>query len=91
VSPDDVSAADLSTEGLSADGRAALNDSFVLLPDMPAPELDIELRSRGAAGAAPAPVTVPPAEPLTTGNSWFDAVDANPFHGGLLSGLRTYA
>ena len=23
--------------------------------------------------------------------AWFDAVDANPFHGGLLSGLRGYA
>ena len=23
--------------------------------------------------------------------AWFDAVDANPFHGGLLSGLRRYA
>jgi 5-methylthioadenosine/S-adenosylhomocysteine deaminase len=28
---------------------------------------------------------------LTTGTSWFDTVDANPFHNGLLSGLRAYA
>ena len=90
-SPDGLNGSDLSTDGLSADGRAALADSFILLPDMPAPELDLELRSRGASGAAPAPVTVPPAEPLTTGSSWFDAVDANPFHSGLLSGLRSYA
>ena len=43
------------------------------------------------AGATPDPVTIPPLEPLTTGDSWFDAVDANPFHHGLLSGLRAYA
>jgi hypothetical protein len=36
-------------------------------------------------------VTVPPLEPLITGPAWFDAVDANPFHHGLLSGLREYA
>ena len=65
--------------------------TFVLLPDMPAPELDVELRRRGAAGATPEAVTIPPLEPLTTGDSWFDAVDANPFHDGLLSGLRAYA
>jgi 5-methylthioadenosine/S-adenosylhomocysteine deaminase len=75
-----------------ADGGGPLTDStFVLLPDMPAPELDIAVRQRGAAGAIPAPVTVPPLEPLTTGKAWFDAVDANPFHHGLLSGLRAYA
>jgi 5-methylthioadenosine/S-adenosylhomocysteine deaminase len=66
-------------------------DSFVLLPDMPAPELDVQLRRRGTAGATPDPVTIPPLEPLTTGAAWFDAVDANPFHHGLLSGLRAYA
>jgi hypothetical protein len=65
--------------------------TFVLLPDMPAPELDVELRRRGPAGATPDAVTIPPLEPLTTGASWFDAVDANPFHHGLLSGLRAYA
>ncbi|GAA3127242.1 hypothetical protein JOF29_007732 [Kribbella aluminosa] len=40
--------------------------------------------------AAPGAVVVPPLEPITTGPTWFDAVDANPFHHGLLSGLRTY-
>ncbi|HWD79254.1 MAG TPA: amidohydrolase family protein [Kribbella sp.] len=70
-----------------ANGRSVPGDSFVLLPDMPAPELsDVALT-----GAAPGPVVVPPLEPLTTGSAWFDAVDANPFHGGLLSGLRGYA
>ncbi|TDD17792.1 hypothetical protein E1218_27335 [Kribbella turkmenica] len=66
-------------------------DTFVLLPDMPAPELDTELRRRGPTGATPPPVTIPPLEPLTTGSAWFDQVDANPFHNGLLSGLRSYA
>ncbi|MGW7682813.1 amidohydrolase family protein [Kribbella sp. NPDC054772] len=78
----------------TADGFAAAASqpgAFVLLPDMPAPELDDEVRRRGTAGATPIPVTIPPLEPLTTGSAWFDAVDANPFHGGLLSGLRAYA
>ncbi|WP_328998403.1 amidohydrolase family protein [Kribbella sp. NBC_00709] len=66
-------------------------DTFVLLPDMPSPELDDQLRRRGPAGATPNAVVVPPLEPLTTGASWFDTVDANPFHQGLLSGLRAYA
>jgi len=78
---------------VTADGPADLvgSDTFVLLPDMPAPELDSELRRRGPAGATPVAVTIPPFEPLTTGRTWFDTVDANPFHNGLLSGLRTYA
>ncbi|TCO32340.1 cytosine/adenosine deaminase-related metal-dependent hydrolase [Kribbella orskensis] len=75
-----------------AAGGVALEDSFVLLPDMPAPEVDVDARRRnGPVAEAPAPVKVPPPEPLTTGPSWFDAVDANPFHQGLLSGLRDYA
>ncbi|GAA1577782.1 amidohydrolase family protein [Kribbella karoonensis] len=73
-----------------AAGVAVPADSFVLLPDMPAPELDEQLGRRGPAGAAPVPVAVPPLEPLVTGPTWFDAVDANPFHHGLLSGLRAY-
>jgi hypothetical protein len=76
---------------LAADGVAG-EDSFVLLPDMPAPEVDVDARRRnGPVAEAPDPVKVPPPEPLTTGPSWFDAVDANPFHQGLLSGLRDYA
>ena len=67
------------------------DDGFLLLPDMPAPELDDQLRRRGPVGATPEPVVVPPLEPLVTGSAWFDAVDANPFHHGLLSGLRAYA
>ncbi|MGZ0147108.1 amidohydrolase family protein [Kribbella sp. WER1] len=74
----------------AADGIAVPTDSFVLLPDMPAPELDEQLGHRGPANAVPGPVVVPPLEPLTTGPAWFDAVDANPFHHGLLSGLRSY-
>jgi 5-methylthioadenosine/S-adenosylhomocysteine deaminase len=72
----------------SAAGPAAPDAPFVLLPDMPAPETEDT-----AAGplAAPAPVTVPPPQPVTATRAWFDAVDANPFHGGLLSGLRGYA
>ncbi|HEY3558518.1 MAG TPA: amidohydrolase family protein [Kribbella sp.] len=62
-------------------------DEFVLLPDMPAPELAGDALD-GAVD--PGPVSIPPLEPLTTGPAWFDAVDANPFHQGLLSGLRNY-
>ncbi|MDX6280898.1 MAG: 5-methylthioadenosine/S-adenosylhomocysteine deaminase, partial [Kribbellaceae bacterium] len=70
----------------------AADGAFVLLPDMPAPELDADDRlRRGPAAETPQAVVVPPPEPLTTGPSWFAAVDANPFHGGLLSGLRDYA
>lgn len=70
----------------------AVDGGFVLLPDMPAPELDVDDRlRRGPAAEAPEAVVVPPPEPLTTGPAWFDAVDANPFHQGLLSGLRDYA
>ena len=61
---------------------------FVLLPDMPDPETD---GTRAGPLAAPAPVTVPALQPITASRAWFDAVDANRFHGGLLSGLRGYA
>ena len=61
---------------------------FVLLPDMPAPETD---GTRAGPLAAPGPVSVPALQPITASRAWFDAVDANPFHGGLLSGLRGYA
>ena len=60
---------------------------FVLLPDMPAPETD---GTRAGPLAAPEPVTVPALQPITASRAWFDAVDANPFHRGLLSGLRDY-
>jgi cytosine/adenosine deaminase-related metal-dependent hydrolase len=59
---------------------------FVLLPDMPTPETD----SPAATLEVLAPVVVPAPQPLTTGRAWLNAVDANPFHGGLLSGLRNY-
>jgi 5-methylthioadenosine/S-adenosylhomocysteine deaminase len=44
-----------------------------------------------AATAVPPAVRIPPIQPLTPTKTWFDAVDANPFHHGLLSGLRAYA
>lgn len=75
-------------DGVAGNGFA---DSFVLLPDMPAPEVDDEILRGGPATPSPDPVTIPPLEPLTTGTAWFDTVDANPFHNGLLSGLRAYA
>jgi 5-methylthioadenosine/S-adenosylhomocysteine deaminase len=65
---------------------AADDTPFVLLPDMPTPQTD----SPAATLEVLAPVVVPSPQPLTTGRAWFDAVDANPFHGGLLSGLRHY-
>ena len=67
-------------------GPAADDTPFVLLPDMPAPETD----SPAATLEVLAPVTVPSPQPLTTGRAWLNAVDANPFHNGLLSGLRNY-
>ena len=77
----------------ASNGRSVPADSFVLLPDMPAPELSGGVVTGGVltGAAAPGPVVVPPLEPLATGPAWFDAVDANPFHHGLLSGLRAYA
>ena len=69
-------------------GPAADDAPFVLLPDMPAPET---ADTRAGPLAAPEPVTVPALQPITASRAWFDAVDANPFHGGLLSGLRDYA
>jgi cytosine/adenosine deaminase-related metal-dependent hydrolase len=90
---DEAGFTDLVTAGAAPGGAPALlaAGTFMLLPDMPAPELDVELRRRGTVGATPDAVTIPPLEPLTTGATWFDAVDANPFHHGLLSGLRAYA
>ncbi len=38
-----------------------------------------------AAASPPKPVQVPPIQPLTPTKAWFDAIDANPFHHGLLS------
>jgi hypothetical protein len=58
---------------------------------MPAPEMDTDVRRRGPTAATPPAVSIPPLEPLTTGPAWFDQVDANPFHQGLLSDLRAYA
>jgi 5-methylthioadenosine/S-adenosylhomocysteine deaminase len=71
-----------------AAGPAADDAPFVLLPDMPAPET---ADTRAGPLAAPEAVTVPALQPITASRAWFDAVDANPFHGGLLSGLRDYA
>jgi 5-methylthioadenosine/S-adenosylhomocysteine deaminase len=84
-------AADRAADALAAfdaAGPAARGAPFVLLPDMPAPETD---DTRAGPLAAPEPVTVPALQPITASRAWFDAVDANPFHGGLLSGLRDYA
>jgi cytosine/adenosine deaminase-related metal-dependent hydrolase len=71
---------------LTSPRPAAADLPFVLLPDMPTPQAD----SPTATLEVLAPVTVPPPQPLTTGRAWLNAVDANPFHHGLLSGLRNY-
>jgi 5-methylthioadenosine/S-adenosylhomocysteine deaminase len=84
-------AADRAADALAAfagAGPATRGAPFVLLPDMPDPETD---GTRAGPLAAPAPVAVPALQPITATRAWFDAVDANPFHGGLLSGLRDYA
>jgi hypothetical protein len=61
---------------------------FILAPDMPQGGGTL---TAAAATAPPKPVKVPPIQPLTPTKAWFDAIDANPFHHGLLSALRTYA
>jgi 5-methylthioadenosine/S-adenosylhomocysteine deaminase len=84
-------AADRAADALAAfatAGPAAREAPFVLLPDMPAPETE---DTTAGTLAALAPVTVPAPQPITATRAWFDAVDANPFHGGLLSGLRAFA
>jgi 5-methylthioadenosine/S-adenosylhomocysteine deaminase len=91
VRADSQLAADRAADALAAfaaAGPAAPDAPFVLLPDMPAPETD---DTTAGPLAAPAPVTVPALQPVTATRAWFDAVDAHPFHGGLLSGLRNYA
>jgi len=61
---------------------------FVLLPDLPARDPD---GSVAGPSSPPVPVDIPPLQRLAPDRAWFDAVDRNPFHGGLLSGLRDYA
>jgi 5-methylthioadenosine/S-adenosylhomocysteine deaminase len=65
------------------------NAPFILAPDMPSGHDDT--LTAAAATAVPPVVRVPPIQPLTPTKTWFDAVDANPFHQGLLSALRGYA
>jgi hypothetical protein len=64
------------------------NAPFILAPNMPSggPAM-----TTANATAVPPVVRVPPIQPLTPTKTWFDAVDANPFHQGFLSALRTYA
>jgi 5-methylthioadenosine/S-adenosylhomocysteine deaminase len=64
------------------------NAPFILAPDMPSGD---DTMTAAAATAVPSAVRIPPIQPLTPTKTWFDAVDANPFHHGLLSALRTYA
>jgi 5-methylthioadenosine/S-adenosylhomocysteine deaminase len=64
------------------------NAPFILAPDMPSGDDDM---TPAAATATPPVVRIPPIQPLTPTKTWFDAVDANPFHQGLLSALRSYA
>jgi len=64
------------------------NAPFILEPDMPSGD---DTMTAAAAAAAPTAVPIPPIQPLTPTKAWFDAVDANPFHQGLLSALRSYA
>jgi hypothetical protein len=64
------------------------NAPFILAPDMPSGD---PAMTAAAATAVPPAVRIPPIQPLTPTKTWFDAVDANPFHQGLLSALRTYA
>jgi 5-methylthioadenosine/S-adenosylhomocysteine deaminase len=64
------------------------NAPFILAPDMPSGD---DTTTAAAATAVPPAVRIPPIQPLTPTKTWFDAVDANPFHQGLLSALRSYA
>jgi 5-methylthioadenosine/S-adenosylhomocysteine deaminase len=64
------------------------NAPFILAPDMPSGD---PAMATADATAVPAAVRIPPIQPLTPTKTWFDVVDANPFHQGLLSALRSYA
>jgi 5-methylthioadenosine/S-adenosylhomocysteine deaminase len=64
------------------------NAPFILAPDMPSGD---PAMATADATAVPPAVRIPPIQPLTPTKTWFDAVDANPFHQGLLSALRNYA
>jgi hypothetical protein len=39
----------------------------------------------------PEPCPIPPLQTLVHDDAWFDRVDLNPFHRGLLSPLREFA
>ena len=91
VRRDPQAAADAVRDALAVWGGTDLSlpdAPFMLAPDMPRGGGDLT-----AAGPAAPPhaVPVPPLQPLTPTGAWFDAVDANPFHQGLLSTLRRFA
>ncbi len=78
-------------EALAAWGGGPLDDPeapFVFLPDMPTGRDDET--ALGGPGQPPEPIAIPPLETLVHDRAWLDLVDTNPFHGGLLSGLREY-
>ncbi|MDF2741300.1 MAG: amidohydrolase family protein [Actinomycetia bacterium] len=84
-------AADRAADALAAfvaAGPTAPDAPLVLLPDMPAPETDDTV-----AGplTVPEPVKVPAPQPIIATRGWFNAVDDNPVHHRLLSGLRRFA
>jgi 5-methylthioadenosine/S-adenosylhomocysteine deaminase len=64
------------------------NAPFILAPETLSGD---DTMTAAAATAVPSAVRIPPIQPLTPTKSWLDAVDANPFHQGLLSALRSYA
>jgi 5-methylthioadenosine/S-adenosylhomocysteine deaminase len=58
---------------------------LVVVPDMPTAET-----AAGGLPADPSAVKIPPLDRLWHDRAFFDRVDANPIHGGALSGLRDY-
>lgn len=89
VRRDPIAAKKRADEALAAWG-GPLDDPrapFTWLADMPR-GLDDD-SALGGPGDPPN-VVVPPLQSLVHDRAWFDAVDAHPFHAGLLSGLRAY-
>jgi cytosine/adenosine deaminase-related metal-dependent hydrolase len=63
-----------------------------LVPDKPwdDPTANPQLTRAFRGPAAAAAVTIPELDTLTPDSAYFDAIKANPFHGGLLDGLAAY-
>ncbi|MFI7585534.1 hypothetical protein ACIB24_00500 [Spongisporangium articulatum] len=89
---DDPAAADQQLAAALAAADAGRADRvFVVEGDMPFGTSDrAQELAAGGAAVKPKPVPIPPIDPLVHDAAWFDAVDANSYHRGLLSPLRAF-